>query len=110
MRTEKHHGHRHHDQQLENGHRRGRGRREREGRSGRSEGAKTFRRARALAFLERLIIKREALKKQLETSELQTLHPSIVGELKAVEMIIAEYIEQFELHEALQQQQITEEE
>lgn len=66
---------------------------------GRGEGAKTFRRARALAFLERLQVKRDVLKKQLETVELQTLHPSIVGELKAVEEMMAEYVQLFELHE-----------
>ena len=97
MRSEKHRGHRggrHHGEETE----------VKLGRRGaetgvRREGAKTFRRARALSFLERLEGKRDVLKKQLETVELQMLHPSIVGELKAVEEMIAEFVNVFELHE-----------
>lgn len=62
-------------------------------------GAKTFRRGRALAFLERLNTKRSTLKKQLETPELQTIHPILVGELKATESIIDEFIQLFEINE-----------
>ena len=81
--------------------RRGRGRRG-------EEGAKTFRRARALSFLERLMVRRDALKQQLTTPELQTLHPTIVGELKAVEGIIAEYVQVFDLHEYVSEEAVDE--
>lgn len=74
-------------------------------------GAKTFRRGRALAFLEMLNVKRSTLKQQLNSPELQTINPVIVGELKAVEMIIDEFTQLFELHEAEQiaEEQIIEE-
>lgn len=81
------------------GHGRGRGRGPRpefaEGRGG----AKTFRRKRATTFLEQLEAKRDSLKKQLETPELQSINQIIVGELKATESIISEFIQSFELHE-----------
>ncbi|QQZ08740.1 hypothetical protein [Heyndrickxia vini] len=62
-------------------------------------GAKTFRRGRAIAFLETLNLKRTTLKQQLETPELQTINPILVGELKAIEMVINEFVQLFELHE-----------
>ncbi|MEB6548342.1 hypothetical protein MXL46_04355 [Heyndrickxia sporothermodurans] len=62
-------------------------------------GAKTFRRGRAIAFLETLNLKRATLKQQLETPELQTINPILVGELKAVETVINEFVQLFELHE-----------
>lgn len=62
------------------------------------EGAKTFRRGRALSFLESLRLKESILKKQLTSPELQTINPILVGELKALEMIIEEYINHFHLH------------
>lgn len=62
-------------------------------------GAKTFRRGRALEFLVRLNVKRDTLKQQLETPELQSINPIIVGELKAVESIINEFTHLFEIHE-----------
>ncbi|MDF2790151.1 MAG: hypothetical protein K0S80_3249 [Neobacillus sp.] len=62
-------------------------------------GAKTFRRGRALAFLELLNTKRSTLKQQLITPELQSINPILVGELKAIEMVISEFIQVFELHE-----------
>lgn len=65
----------------------------------RKEGAKTFRRKRAIMFLEHLETKRDVLKKQLETPELQTANPIIAGELKATEAIIAEFVQMFELYE-----------
>lgn len=79
------------------GHGRGRGPRGEfpEGR----QGAKTFRRKRATLFLEQLEAKRDSLKKQLETPELQSINQIIVGELKATESIISEFIQSFELHE-----------
>lgn len=81
-------------------HRRGRG--EGRGHGHRPEGAvgaKTFRRKRATTFLENLETKRDLLKKQLETPELQSINQIIVGELKATETIISEFVQLFELYE-----------
>lgn len=64
-----------------------------------AEGAKTFRRKRAITFLAHLETKQDTLKKQLETPELQSVNPIIVGELKATQEIIAEFVQQFELYE-----------
>lgn len=63
------------------------------------EGAKTFRRGRALTFLESLRLKESILKKQLTSPELQTINPILVGELKAIDMMIEEYINHFHLNE-----------
>ncbi|WP_195891956.1 hypothetical protein [Neobacillus dielmonensis] len=62
-------------------------------------GAQTFRRGRAIDFLERLRLKRLSLKQQLEAPEFQDIKPVILGELKAIELIIDEFIQQFELYE-----------
>lgn len=62
-------------------------------------GAKTFRRGRAIAFLEMMNLKRSTLKQQLHTRELQSINPIVVGELKAVEMVINEFVQLFDLHE-----------
>ncbi|EFM09656.1 conserved hypothetical protein [Paenibacillus curdlanolyticus YK9] len=61
--------------------------------------AQTFRRGRALAFHEMLIVKRDTLRKQLQDENLQAIHQVVSGELKAVEDIIAQYVHTFELHE-----------
>jgi len=63
-------------------------------------GAKTFRRGRALDFLGLLEVKRETLKQQLEAPEYQEIQSILLGELKAVEMIIKEYVRHFELNES----------
>lgn len=39
------------------------------------------------------------MKKQLTSPELQTINPILVGELKAIDMIIEEYINHFHLNE-----------
>jgi hypothetical protein len=62
-------------------------------------GAKTFRRGRAIEFLDRMNVKRTTLKQQLESPELQSINPILVGELKAVETIINEFTQLFEIHE-----------
>lgn len=81
-------------------HHRGEGHgRKRRGGEGRQHGAKTFRRGRAVSFLQQMELQRETLKKQLETLELQTINPVLVGELKATESIIAEFKHLFELYE-----------
>ena len=90
MRHERHRGHHKERHHREDEHHR---------RHGSRGGAKTFRRGRALAFLEKLELQRATLKKQLETPELQSINPVLVGELKAIDMIIHEFIETFELHE-----------
>lgn len=63
-------------------------------------GAKTFRRGRAIAFLEMMNLKRETLKGQLATPELQSINPILVGELKAIDMVINEFTQLFEIHES----------
>ncbi|WP_396954487.1 hypothetical protein [Niallia sp.] len=65
-------------------------------------GAKTFRRGRAMDFLERLQVKRITLKQQLAAAEFQEINQVILGELKAIEMVIDEFIKHFELHEGEQ--------
>jgi len=62
-------------------------------------GAKTFRRGRAITFLERMELKCSTIKKQLEMPELQTINPILVGELKAIDMVIDEFVQLFELYE-----------
>ena len=62
-------------------------------------GAKTFRRGRALAFYDMMNRKSNILKKQLETPELQSISPILVGELKAVETLMEEFAQLFELYE-----------
>ncbi|MEJ8302405.1 hypothetical protein [Saccharibacillus sacchari] len=66
---------------------------------GRTEGAQTFRRGRALHFLERLELKKETLAAQLEQNAFESIRPVIAGELKAVDGIIREFVQVFELHE-----------
>ncbi|RBP88045.1 hypothetical protein DFO70_11688 [Cytobacillus firmus] len=78
---------------------RGENRHQNDGHERRDRSAKTFRRGRALTFLERMSLKRSALKKQLETPELQSINPILVGELKAIDMVISEFVQLFELYE-----------
>ncbi|WP_276357188.1 hypothetical protein [Cohnella caldifontis] len=66
----------------------------------REKGAQTFRRGRAIAFLERLQVKRSALIRQLNQPEYESIRPVISGELKAVDSIIQEFAHVFELVEA----------
>lgn len=62
-------------------------------------GAQTFRRGRALEFLQRLDVKRTTLIQQLEQPELKAIHQVIAGELKAIEMVRNEFIDLFGLHD-----------
>ncbi|USG63295.1 hypothetical protein NDK47_13965 [Brevibacillus ruminantium] len=62
-------------------------------------GPKTFRRGRAIAFLENMNLKRSTIKQQLEEPEFQSIHQILVGELKAIDMVINEFIQLFEIHE-----------
>lgn len=63
------------------------------------QGAKTFRRVRAINFLESMYVKRDTLKEQLNSPELQSINSTLVGELKAIEMVISEFSQVFEIHE-----------
>ncbi|WP_018933423.1 hypothetical protein [Gracilibacillus lacisalsi] len=62
-------------------------------------GAKTFRRGRALAFLERLKLKRSTIQQQLDQPEFQSIQQILVGELKAIDMMMEEFKQLFELDE-----------
>jgi hypothetical protein len=61
--------------------------------------AQTFRRGRALAFLEKLTITRTTLLRQLNDPAFEAIKPVISGELKATEAIMEEFIHVFQLHE-----------
>ncbi|MCY7865436.1 hypothetical protein P9G43_17760 [Bacillus spizizenii] len=63
-------------------------------------GPKTFRRGRAIAFLEMIHLKRATIKQQLEQPEFQSIQQMLVGELKAIDMVINEFIQLFEIHES----------
>ncbi|WP_433940243.1 hypothetical protein [Paenibacillus lautus] len=82
------------------------GRRREEGHGGREGGkmAQTFRRGRALSFLDNLVVKRETLKKQVNDPDLEAIRDVVSGELKAVDQIIQEYIQAFELYDTRQSQ------
>lgn len=67
----------------------------------RHAGAQTFRRGRALEFLQRLEVQRATLSSQLARPELQAIHQVIAGELKAVELLRNEFVQLFELHEGV---------
>lgn len=77
------------------------GRRREEGHGGREGGkmAQTFRRGRALSFLDNLTVKRETLKKQVNDPDFEAIREVVSGELKAVDQIIQEYIQAFELYD-----------
>ncbi|MBB3112828.1 hypothetical protein FHS18_004930 [Paenibacillus phyllosphaerae] len=87
------HGHRGHH--GHHGHGEGRGR----GEHHRIKSAQTFRRGRAIHFLEKLHLKRATLLQQLNQPEFDSIKQVISGELKAVDTIIQEFIHTFELHE-----------
>jgi hypothetical protein len=70
------------------------------GHHGHKRSAQTFRRGRAIAFLEKLNVKRSTLLRQLNQPEYESIKPVISGELKAVDAIIQEFIHTFELSEA----------
>ncbi|MEB2281156.1 hypothetical protein LAV73_14305 [Lysinibacillus xylanilyticus] len=82
----------------EEGHHRGGRHRGRDG--SHQRGPKTFRRGRAIAFLEMMNLKRTTIKQQLEQPEFQSIQPILVGELKAIDMVINEFIQLFEIHES----------
>src|SRR4030095_8652444 len=61
--------------------------------------AQTFRRGKALAFLDKLNINRATLQRQLKEPEFEAIKQVISGELKATEAIIEEFIHMFHIHE-----------
>ncbi|MEK3886703.1 hypothetical protein [Bacillus sp. FSL K6-3431] len=63
-------------------------------------GAKTFRRGRAIAFLEMMNLKRATIKQQLDEPEFRSINQILVGELKAIDMVINEFNHLFEIHES----------
>ncbi|MDT8858640.1 hypothetical protein N0O92_00260 [Alkalihalobacillus sp. MEB130] len=65
----------------------------------RQHGPKTFRRGRAIAFLEMMNLKRATIKKQLDEPEFQSIHQILIGELKAIDLVINEFRQLFEIHE-----------
>lgn len=73
-------------------------------------GAQTFRRGRALEFLDRLTVKRNTLKQQLSAPEFQEIKPMLQGELKALELVMEEFVRHFELHEIVDSNQQTDHE
>nr|WP_248509731.1 hypothetical protein [Sporosarcina sp. NCCP-2222] len=83
---------------LRNGHQQGERRRGREGGPSRG-GAKTFRRGRVLAFLETLQVKRGTIADQLKKTEFQSIEQILIGELKAIDLVIDEYKNLFEIQE-----------
>lgn len=72
--------------------------------------AQTFRRGRALAFLEKLTITRATLQRQLGDPAFEAIKPVISGELKATEAIMEEFINVFQLHELPEEDNPSEEE
>lgn len=62
-------------------------------------GPQTFRRGRAIEFLNRLETKKSTLMHQLEQLELASIREVISGELKAVESIIDEFMQVFDFQE-----------
>ena len=72
-----------------------RGRRMRRGE--RPGGPETFRLGRALSFFEQLETKRQTIVDQLDRPEFETIRPTLVGELKALDEMIAAYVQHFEL-------------
>ncbi|WP_456279125.1 hypothetical protein [Bacillus sp. AK128] len=62
-------------------------------------GPKTFRRGRAIAFLEMLHLKRSTIRQQLDQPEFQSINQVLVGELKAIDMVINEFSQLFEIQE-----------
>lgn len=70
------------------------------GRKHRQYGAQTFRRGRALEFLNQLVVKRNTLRQQLDAPEFHEIRQVIQGELKMLESVIDDYTRHFELHES----------
>lgn len=53
----------------------------------------------AISFLEMLHVKRATIKQQLEQPEFQSIQQILVGELKAIDMVIQEFSQLFDIQE-----------
>lgn len=65
---------------------------------GHPNSAQTFRRGRAVAFLDALLVNRSTLQRQLNDPEYESVRPMIAGELKATEAISRQFVHTFQLH------------
>jgi hypothetical protein len=65
----------------------------------RHHGAKTFRRGKVIAFLNLLQVKRAVIKQQVDEPEYQSIHQVLVGELKALDTVIHEFVQLFDIRE-----------
>lgn len=83
---------------MREGHHRGRRHKGKDGMKHR--GPKTFRRGRAISFLERMICKRSTIQQQLDKPEFQSIQQVLIGELKAIDMVIAEFTQLFEIQDS----------
>ncbi|MFX3631391.1 MAG: hypothetical protein ACE3L7_19600 [Candidatus Pristimantibacillus sp.] len=70
--------------------------------------AQTFRRGRAIAFLDKLNVNRSTLQRQLNDPQFDSIKQIISGELKATETIIEEFVHLFQLHEIVAEDKSTE--
>lgn len=61
--------------------------------------AQTFRRGRAVLFMQQLEAKREMIKRQIDMPELQSIQSLLMGELKTVEIVLEEFKVAFSLEE-----------
>jgi len=86
------HLHREHEEHRENGHLQQRS-------------AQTFRRGRAVAFLDTLNVRKSTLQRQLNDPEYAEIRAVISGELKATDAIIDEFIQVFQLHDQCSDEQ-----
>lgn len=93
------HGHRDHSEHRGHGHFKKEGMKEFSDQHPKS--AQTFRRGRALAFLDKLIVNRSTLQRQINEPEFESIKQVISGELKATETIMEEFIHMFQLHEII---------
>ncbi|GFN31684.1 hypothetical protein [Paenibacillus xylaniclasticus] len=73
--------------------------RHREGEHHGGKGAQTYRRGRIVLFLDQMNNRRATLQRQLTQPEFESIKTILVGELKALEQVIEDYIQLFELHE-----------
>jgi len=67
--------------------------------------AQTFRRGRAVAFLDTLNVRKSTLQRQLSDPDYAEIRAVISGELKATDAIIDEFIQVFQLHDQCSDEQ-----
>ncbi|ENH98296.1 hypothetical protein J416_01114 [Gracilibacillus halophilus YIM-C55.5] len=61
--------------------------------------AKTFRRGKAVAFMDMMEQKRSTIKQQLDQPEYESIQQILIGELKAMDMVLNEFRQLFHLDE-----------